>query len=172
MDIMEKVQKITELGKSAREKQKFINVSEVFYIWDILVMKLDIMETVQIFDDFIKDYDLKIIKDEVVTGLQTGINDMEKLMTEYSLPFPARPPAGSNTSDSLEDITDRDIFQSLFEAVQAFFPVLSGGFMNSTSPKIREAFKDHLLVTLELHEVLVEYGKLKGFLNEPPVYRA
>lgn len=169
---MDKLQKVIDIGKSTRDKQKFINVSEVFYIWDILVMKLDIMETVQIFDNFIDDNDLKIIKGQVVTGLQTGITDMEKLMTEYSLPFPMRPPAGSNSANSLEDITDRDIYQSLFEAVQAFFPILSGGFMNSTSPKIRKAFKEHLLVTIELYEVMVEYGKLKGLLNEPPVYRA
>ena len=46
VDIMDKVQKITEINKSTREKQEFINVSEVFYVWDILVTKLDIKQTV------------------------------------------------------------------------------------------------------------------------------
>lgn len=172
VDVMDKLQKLTNINKSIREKQKFINVSEVFYIWDILVTKLDILETIQIFENFIEDNDLKLIKRQVADGITTGITDMEKLMNEYGLPFPMRPPAGSNTTISLEQITDRDIYQNLFEAVQAFFPMLASGFMNSTTPDVKKTFKNHLLLTIELQELMVEYGNLKAFLYEPPVYRA
>lgn len=172
MDIMDKLQKATEVVTPIREKQRTVNVSEVFYVWDILVTKLDIMETVQIFDDLIDDIDLKFISDQVRNGLQSGIITMEKIMNDYGLPFPIRPPADKKITNSLEHITDRDIFQSLFEAIQAFFPILSSGFMNSTSPTVRKAIKNHLLLTMELHETVVEYGKLKGFLNLPPVYQA
>lgn len=171
VDLLDKWQKITELGKPVREKQNLVNVSEVFYIWDILLTKLDIMETIQIIENLIDDTDLKYIKGQVVKGLQTGITEMEKLMNDYGIPFPLRPPAGSNSPACLECITDRYIYNVLFEAIQAFFPILSSGFMNSTSPKVRKAFKSHLLLTLELQELIVEYGKLKGFLNEPPVYK-
>lgn len=172
MDVMDKLQNITNIGKSTREKQRIINVVEVFYVWDILVTKLDILETIQIFENFIEDSDLKIINSQVTNGITTGIRDMEVLMSDYGLPFPMRPPAGKNTTVSLEHVTDRDIYQTLFEAVQAFFPILSTGFMNSTTPQIRKAIKNHLLITIELQELMIEYGKLKGFLNEPPVYRA
>lgn len=172
MDIMDKLQNITNLGKTTREKQRIINVVEVFYVWDILVTKLDILETIQIFENFIEDSDLKIINVQVTNGITTGIRDMEVLMSDYGLPFPVRPPAGKNTTVSLEQVTDRDIYQTLFEAVQAFFPLMSAGFMNSTTPQIRKAIKNHLLITIELQELMVEYGKLKGFINEPPVYRA
>lgn len=169
---MDKLQKIAEIGKPVKEKQGTINVSEVFYVWDILVTKLDIMETVQIYDNFINDMDLKLISGQVKSGLQSGIDEMEKIMKEYGLPFPMRPPAGKKITIRLEYITDRDIFQSLFEAIQAFFPALASGVMNSTTPKIRKAIKAHLLLTMEIHETIVEYGKLKGFLNIPPAYRA
>jgi hypothetical protein len=168
---MDKLQLVTEIGKSPRERQILLNVSEVFSIWDILVMKFDIMETVQIFEKSIEDYDLKIIKDQVASVLQKGIEDMEELMNLYGLPFPIRPPVGSNSTLILEYVTDREIYQSFFEGLQAFFPLLAAGFMNSTSPRIRKAFKVHLISTIETHEILVEYGKLKGYLNEPPVYR-
>lgn len=172
VDVMDKLQKITEFGKSTRDKQRYINVSEVSYIWDILVIKLDIMETTQIFKNFIDDNDLKFINHQVVTALQTGINDMENLMNDYGIPFPARPPAGNKSTIHLEFYTDKFIFQNLHEAIQAFFPILATSFMQSTTPKIRKVIKNHLLLTLELHEQIVEYGKLKGFLNEAPVYRA
>ena len=172
VDFMDKFQKIAEIGKSTREKQRTINASEVFYVWDILVTKLDIMESVRILENMIDDKDLKFISGQLVDGLQAGIIDMEKLMSDYTIPFPARPPADSNTTINLEYITDRFIYQNIFEGIQSFFPILATGFMNSTTPEVRKGFKNHLLLTIELQELIVEYGKLKSYLNQPPVYRA
>jgi len=171
VDIMDKLQKLTDTGKSIREKQRIINVVEVFYIWDVLVTKLDALETVQIFEHMIEDNDLAIIKNKVKEGLLEGIDDMEALMREYDLPFPMRPPADVSSTVHIEVVSDRDIFQMFYEVIAAFFPILGIGFMQSTTPDVRKGLKNHLLLTMELQEMLVEYGKLKGFLNQPPVYR-
>jgi hypothetical protein len=171
VDIMDKLQKLTDIGKSIPEKQRIINVVEVFYIWDILVTKLDALETLQIFEHMIEDDDLAIIEGKVKDGLLKGINDMEVLMREYDLPFPMRPPADVSSTFRLENVGDRDIFQMLYEIIAAFFPILGVGFMQSTTPDVRKAIKNHLLLTIELQEMLVEYGKIKNFLNQPPVYR-
>jgi len=50
VDFMDKIQKIREIGKSAKDKQGLINVSEAFYAWDIMVTKLDILENVHIIE--------------------------------------------------------------------------------------------------------------------------
>ncbi|MBS4020961.1 MAG: hypothetical protein KGZ79_00870 [Dethiobacter sp.] len=171
MNIMEKLQKLAENSKSTTEKQSMINVNEVFFIWDIVVTKYDIMESVKISENFIKDKDLKFIAEQLVKGLETGIINMEKVMIDYGIPFPERPPVGSNVTAGIEDFSDRFIYTSLFEGIQSFFPILGSGFMNSTNPKVRKAIKDHLLLTIELQELIVDYGKLKGFINEPPIYR-
>lgn len=171
MDLMDKYQKIADIGKSTREKQRIINVVEVFYIWDVLVTKLDALETIQIFEHMIEDNDLKIIKNKVKEGLIVGVDDMEVLMRDYDLPFPIMPPKDVSSTVHLEVIDDRDIFQMLYEVIAAFFPVLGTGFMQSTTPEVRKGLKKHLLLTMELQEMLVEYGKLKGFLYQPPVYR-
>ncbi len=168
---MDKLQKIANIGKSTKEKQSVISVVEVFYVWDILVTKLDIMEAVQIFQNMIEDDDLKFVNRQVANTLSSGIMDMERIMRDYDLPFPPRPPAAVNSTVRLENITDRDIFQMLYEAIQAFFPILGIGFMQSTTPDVRKAIKEHLLITIEMQEILVEYGKLKNFLYMPPVYR-
>lgn len=171
MDIMDKIQKVADIGKSTREKQKNINVIEVFYVWDILVIKMDALETIQLLEHMIEDHDLKIVKNKVKEVLVEGIKDMEAIMTEYDLPFPMRPPADVSSSIYLEAVNDRDIFQMLYEVGGAFFPILGIGFMQSTTPDVRKAIKNHLLLTIELQEILVEYGKLKGYLNQPPLYR-
>ncbi|MEL7565258.1 MAG: DUF3231 family protein [Dehalobacterium sp.] len=168
---MDKVQKLTAIGKSVREKQRIINVVEVFYIWDVLVTKLDALETLQIFEHMIEDNDLAIIKNKVKEGLIVGIEDMEVLMRNYDLPFPIMPPKDISSIVHIESVCDRDIFQMLYEVIAAFFPVLGTGFMQSTTPDVRKGLKKHLIFTMELQEMLVEYGKLKGFLNQPPIYR-
>lgn len=172
IDIMDKVQKVTNLGKSPREKQKLINVNEVFYIWDILVTKLDILETIEMFENFIDDYDLKLINAKVRNIIVAGIKDMEDLMAEYALPFPERPPADIRITTNLEQVTEKYIYRSLYESIQAFFFILASGFMNSNNPHVMKVIKEHLHLTLELQEILVEYGKIKGMLNLPPLYRA
>lgn len=171
VDLIDKFQKVADISKSAREKQRIINVVEVFYIWDVLVNKLDSLETIQIFEHMIKDNDLILIKNKVKEGLLEGIDDMEVLMRDYDLPFPMRPPADISTTFYIEIVSDRDIFQMLYEIIAAFFPILGIGFMQSTTPDVRKGLKNHLLLTMELQEMLVEYGKFKGFLNQPPVYR-
>lgn len=170
VDLMDKFQKVADIGKSAREKQRIINVVEVFYIWDVLVTKLDALETLQIFEHMIEDNDLTIIKNKVKEGLLIGIDDMEALMRDYDLPFPMRPPADVSSTVHMEAVSDRDIFQLFYEVIAAFFPILGIGFMQSTTPDVRKGLKNHLLLTMELQEMLVEYGKLKGFLNQQPVY--
>ncbi len=171
-DIMDKLHRVSEIGKSTREKQELINVSEVSYIWDIQIIKFDILEATNIIENFVKDADLKYILGKLQEGLKIGIESMENLITDYGIPFPMRPPVASKTTTMLEDFTDRFIYEDIFSAIQSFFPVLASAFMNSTNPKVRKAFKNHLLLTLELQELIIEYGKLKGFLNQPPVYRA
>lgn len=167
---MDKIQKLKEIGESTREKQKNVNVAEIYYIWDILVAKLDQMESVQIVENFIDDVDLKIIAGKIKHALQTGIKLMEQIMANYGVPFPARPPAGASTANKMEYINDRDIYQSLYESIQSFFPILVCGYMQSTTPNIMKAIKNHILLTMELHELLVAYGKFKGYFNLPPKY--
>lgn len=168
---MDKLKKVTDLGKSTREKQSVINVVEVFYIWDVLVTKLDALETLQVFEHMIQDMDLKVIKNKVKDGLLTGIDDMEVIMREYDLPFPMRPPVDVSSTVQVGGVSDKDIFQMLYEVIAAFFPILGIGFMQSTTPDVRKSLKKHLLLTIELQEMMVEYGKIKGFLDQPPVYR-
>lgn len=170
--ITEKIQKLQDLGKPSAEKQAIINVSEVFYVWDVMVMKMDILHTVRIMESLIVDSDLRFIAVQLRKGLETGISQMERIMKDYSIPFPLRPPAASTAISTLEDFSDKIIYETLYEGIQSFFFVLASGYMNSTSPQVRKALKEHLLLTMQLQELIVEYGKIKGYLNVPPVYRA
>ncbi|KAF1084155.1 hypothetical protein SPSYN_02559 [Sporotomaculum syntrophicum] len=172
VDVMDKIQKIREIGKSTKERQQYINVSEVFYVWDVLVTKSDIMECIQVTGNFAEDKDLRLIIDKVTAVIKEGMASMESIMSNYGIPFPSRPPAAINTTAKLEHITDRFVYQTLFIGIQSFFHILAGAFMQSTSPIVGKTFKNHLITTMEVHEILIEYGRLKGYLNIPPTYNA
>lgn len=121
VDVMDKLHEITEMGKSTREKQPLINVSEVFYIWDIQVVKFDMLESMHIIENFVEDADLKYITGKLIDGLQTGIDTMEKLIKDYGIPFPVRPPVTSKTTTMLEHFTDRFIYEESLAQFILFF---------------------------------------------------
>lgn len=171
LNLFDKLQRLSEMGRSSREKQELINVNEVFYIWDIVVNKYDILETIQIEAKYIHDKDLALLNGKMTSILTSGIEELEKLLHEYDIPFPERPPLQAKTTANVEDIRDRYIFTSMYESIHSFFPILGSAFMNSTSPKIRRILQDHLLLTMDFHNLLVEYGKLKGYLPQAPAYR-
>lgn len=171
LDLFDKLQRLSEIGRPSREKQELINVSEVFYIWDIVVNKYDILESIQIEANYINDKDLFIICNKMIDVLNSGIKELEALLRDYDIPFPERPPLQSKVMANNEDIKDRFVYVSMYEGLQSFFPILGSGFMNSTSPKIRKIMQDHLILTMGLHNLLVEYGKIKGYLPQAPMYR-
>jgi len=46
--MIEKIQHVSDIGKSTRDKQKDIFVSEVWHIWDILIERYSVINTTQI----------------------------------------------------------------------------------------------------------------------------
>ncbi|MGI5901368.1 MAG: DUF3231 family protein [Desulfitobacteriia bacterium] len=172
VDILDKVQGIAELGKSTEEKQRTINVSEVFYVWELLAAKYDILDSTNLVENFINDPDLKYITHKFKTHLEKSIKELDKLISNYGIPYPVRPPVENITTAMFEHFTDRFVYEEIFASIQFFFPIISSAFMNSTSPKVSKIFKNFLLEAVELQELIIEYGKLKGFLVAPHVYKA
>ena len=64
VDIMDKIQSITEIGKTTSEKQKNINIKGFLHM-GCLIIKYDILETISILRNFIDDNDLKFIVGQV-----------------------------------------------------------------------------------------------------------
>lgn len=61
MKVADKIQRIAEKGMSTKDKQRSINVSEVFHLWNHLVQRYSVINLTQIYETFAKDDDLRII---------------------------------------------------------------------------------------------------------------
>lgn len=171
MKITEYVSKISEIGKSTEDKQRNINVSEVFHLWNHLVQRYSVINTTNTLEFFIKDEDLKLVLKLGVNTLAQNVIVLEKEMMNYGIPLPTRPPKTIQTTTIIEQISDRYAFRRILRGIQAFLPTHTMAVIHSTSPKIRELFMDFLITEMKIYDKFLEYGKMKGYLIEPPTYR-
>lgn len=171
MKITEQIQKIAELGKSTSEKQEIINVSEVFHLWNHLVQRYNVIYITNILQLFAKDEDLKLFLSVGEKTLNDNIILLEKEMLRYGIPLPLRPPKQTQAAANLEQISDRFIFRRILRGIQSFLPTHTMAFVHSTSPKIRQLFMEFMIEEMKLYDKFMEYGKIKGYENNPPQYK-
>lgn len=171
MKIAEQIQRLTELGMSTRDKQRNINVSEVFHLWNHLAQRYHVIYTTDTLEAFARDEDLKLILDAGKKSLGKHTEILEKEMLEYGIPLPVRPPKQTQTTINMEQISDRYIYRRILRGIQSFLPTHTMAFVHSTSPKIRELFMTFLIEEMKMYDKYLEYGKIKGYLVLPPIYR-
>lgn len=165
------IQKLTNIGKSEKELQSQITVSEVWHLWQTVVQKYDIIELTQILDNYADDADLRLVLSRGRSELTKEKELTESELKKYGITVPKGSPAFAKTSVDVEPITDEFIFRRVFYGIQAVLPVRMQAFIDSTTPELREIFRAHMNKEIELYDMLVEYGKLKGYLDVPPSFR-
>lgn len=164
-------QKIFNTTKSTREKQKDISVAEAGHLSSHLSVRYSVLENTNILKNFTKDKDLRVLLDTGVRVLQAQVDILEKMMREYSVIMPARPPLDINVPGNLEPITDRHIYRIIFRGIQSMIPFHAQAYTESTDSVLREQFKIFLFEEIELFDGFMEYGKIKGYQMVPPRYK-
>ena len=61
MKVLKYIGKISEMGKSLRDKQRTINVSEVYHLWNHLMQRYNVIYVTNLLNSFVKDDDLKLV---------------------------------------------------------------------------------------------------------------
>ncbi|KJS80946.1 MAG: hypothetical protein JM58_18160 [Peptococcaceae bacterium BICA1-8] len=171
MKILQKMQAIADIGKSTKEMQSEINVSEVWHMWDMLNARYNILELTHIFHNFADSPDFKLVLTQGINLLNKQVKELEQLMIEYGVPMPPKPPEKSNHTSEVEVITDRFIFTQIYVGIQTFIPIHANAFIASTSPKVRETYKKLLIDQVDIYDKFYEYGNLNNWINPTPKYR-
>lgn len=169
--ILQQMKKITKQTMPTREKQRGINVSEVFHLWNHLVQRYNIIHLTNYLEAFTSDADLLLILAMGKKTLSEHVSKLEKEMMTYGIPLPIRPPKQTQPSSNIEAITDRYIYRRVLRGIQNFLPTHLMAFIHSTSPEIRELFLNFLIQELKLYDKFIEYGKIKSYLVKPPAYK-
>ncbi len=171
MKILRYASRISELAKSTKDRQKTINTSEVYHLWNHLMQRYNIIYVTDLLENFVKDEDFKLILNTGSKVLSKHVQLLEKEMLNYGIPLPNRPPKETQRTVSLELISDSLIFRRVLRGIQAFLPVHTMAFIHSTSPKLRELFMSFMIEEMKVYDKFIEYGKMKEYLFKPPLYR-
>ncbi|MBU7005170.1 DUF3231 family protein [Phosphitispora fastidiosa] len=171
VEIMDKIERIGQIGLSIGEKQNLIGVNESWYVWDMLVAKYDAIYTINILVNLTKDMDLMLLDKKILKLYVEVAKTMEGLLTEFGVPLPDRYPERVTAIGNVEVITDKYIYLTMFDTVQSIISLAARSFTQSMSPYIRKKFKKILLANVKLFDLIVEYGKMKNYLSMPPIYR-
>lgn len=163
--------KIREINKSLRDKQRLLNVSEVYHLWNHLMQRYHVIYITNLYKNFVKDGDLKLVLEFGSNVLTKHIGVLEQELLNYGIPLPVRPPKQTQRIENLELVPDRLIYRRILRGIQAFLPIHAMAVIHSTSPKIRDLFMSFMNEEMKIYDKYLEYGKIKGYMIKPPVYR-
>lgn len=160
------------IGKAEAVSEPKLNNGEAFCLWNFLAARYECMEKTQIYLSLIHDPDFKLFAGRELNNiLRTQVEEAEKLLEKYVLPLPARPPKSAAPDGTNAVITDRLIFRDIFTGCENFLYHLVHTICTFiTNDSLRKAFIQFLTKELEVYDDLCKYGKVKGWLQPPPLH--
>lgn len=171
MKIMRLSEKIGYIGKNNRQMQKMISLGEAYSLWTLTEVRYDSLITSKTLYELAKDADLKIIIEKGIDILQSQEDTLEKLMKEFVIPMPDKPPEHANISVDINSVTDKFIFREIYNGMSNTMFKHISNYQRAHGSFLRETFRKFLNQEMDLYDEFYEYGKLKGYLHEPPTFR-
>jgi len=80
--------KMFEMNKSLRDKQRIINTSEVYHLWNHLMQRYHVIFITNFLDSFVKDDDLKLVLAMGHKVLSNHAKLLERELLKYGIPLP------------------------------------------------------------------------------------
>ena len=85
--------KAADMGKTTEQKQYEITAAEVGNAWNKLVGRYDLIESLMILINYLKDEDLRKEVKRIIKRLNQQVRDLENIMTEHTVALPPKPAA-------------------------------------------------------------------------------
>lgn len=162
------------IGRSETATAPTVSITEASVLWDFLGARYKCIEETSIYHNFAHDPEFKEIIDRIgLDMLQSQAEKLEKLMDLYGIPLPGRSRKSFRQKDGSTLFDDEYMFKQIFEGCQHFLEYLATAIGTSvTNDSLRQQFIDFFNDEVAVFNNLCKYGKLKGWLETPPVYKA
>lgn len=148
-----------------------IHVGEAYSLWSQAAARYDTLELAQHMENLIHDKDLKaLVKFGISSIIQPQINRIEDFANKHKVSLPDRPPKNANAAKVTDALGDEEIFRIIFDGVQTALLLHIKEINLSTNDSLRNMYKDFLKIDLDNYESMIKYGKLKGWIKNPPKY--
>lgn len=97
---------------------------------------------------------------------------LEKELLKYGVMLPERYPEVMPTPDSSEHVEDKYLFTLILEGMKNAVTLQAMAIKETiTNDRLRRLFVNLVFEELDLITLLIKYGKLKGWVLKPPMYR-
>lgn len=152
-------------------RQELIDAREAGNLWDILQANYQFLESMEMYEQLAHDKDLKFVLSLSIKNTKQDVKVLEDDLVKYQIQGPDLNRLPSNWSGNPEILRDEYIGSSTLVFLQANIGNLLSAIRTSvTNDGLRRMFIDQLFKTQERAETLVKYLKLKGWLENTPVY--
>ncbi|EEG76348.1 DUF3231 family protein [Dethiobacter alkaliphilus] len=161
------------IGKAETTTQPTISIIEAGILWNMLSARYKCIEETNIYFNYAHDKEFKeIISRMGMAMLNKHITDMEKQCEIFGVPMVKRPPKSTVQQGDNMNFSDQFMFRQIFEGCQHFLCVLADCIAKSVhNDALRDMYIDHYNGELEIFNNLCKYGKMKGWLEIPPIYK-
>jgi hypothetical protein len=174
--MLEKSQEVTimvfTIFKKSRGTQEQLDIQEAFNLWNALRVRYNSIETVQLYKNFTHDQDFNLLLSKFIITWNGQGKRYETLAEKLRVKVPKKPPRDFKSSFKLNEFTDDLIFRRIFNDMTAELYFLATAYRSSTTNDgVRQIIRQDLKSHLDDFELLYKYGKLKGYMDEPPAYK-
>lgn len=158
--------------KQSRGLKQEIDIKEVYNVWNLLRARYLSADTIRLFKDLTHDRDFNIVLGRLLDQWEKHIQEYEGVVKKYQIKAPDRPPFDYKTSLKVNQITDVYVFRRIYNDVVAQMYSLTTGYRTSTTnDSVRKIIREDLEAHIQSFETIYKYGKVKGWIDEPPAYK-
>ncbi len=116
--------------------------------------------------------DLKVLMQTCLDKLiSPQIKKLEDAMSKYQIPLPVQPPKSISIPTNLEAARDQAIYRITMSGSQSALMIHVKAINICTNDSLRGLFLNFLNQELHMHDNLIKFGKVKGWVFPPPQYR-
>ena len=158
------------IGTANMIKEPPMAAGEIYLLWDNLVIRYDLVELMQIYQNFAHDPEFKNLLAGDIKVWEKQINEIEKAMNKYKLPMPERYPKSASFTADTNIVKDQLLFRRIFTTAQDILELCIRSLRAFVvNDELREMFAEFFIKKLHVYDELCRYGKLKGWLAIPPM---
>lgn len=148
-----------------------LSLAEAYHLWDHLRVRYFNLQLTQFFEGFAHDVDFRAGMSFAVRTLTQQISKLEQFSLKFEVPLPARPPAIMKVAIDPEVMEDKFMYQQLFLGIDNMVEMHIRALIEITrNDDLRVFFTDLFQNELNIHDNMVKYGKMKGWLQTPPLF--
>lgn len=157
--------------KRVEKQQQMIDVREAFNLWDILKSKYYILENLETYEEFVHDLDLKMFLANYIKTFRKNAHILEDLMRRYAVMGPEQHRGASHWAGNPEAVRDEFAASTILLYMQEHIAnLLRASRTSVTNDYCRSVIVKMLKQTIRKTDTLYKYMKMKGWIENPPLY--